>query len=56
MKNSQNASNQGNRIEYVFYNESKDKRCIRKSFAPAIGIEFEEVEDCVRFQILETQF
>lgn len=31
----------------MFLQRIKEKRCIRKSFAPAIGIEFEDVDDCV---------
>ena len=31
----------------TFLQRIKDKRCIRKSFAPAIGIEFGDVEDCI---------
>ena len=37
----------GNAELSTFLQRIRDKKCIRKSFAPAIGIVFEDVEDCI---------
>ena len=37
----------GNRELGEFLDRVKSKQCLRKSFAPAIGIDFEDAEDCL---------